>query len=106
MSEQAMESRYDGPDYGPETEPEDAAHYSQQQLAIRVLLCDGIERSAVEICDALGIPQTTRVDSRVRDLRKVEHGAWPIVSRRCADEIYRYKMMPPGTKVVRGKVSE
>ena len=95
MSQQAIDftNRYDGPDYGPETEPEEAAKYSQQQEAIKNMLLDHVERSSLEICRALHLPETTRVDSRVRDLRKAKHGAWPIKCRRCEDGVYRYRML-------------
>lgn len=92
MSEYQNRFDYTPPDYGPETTPEEEVRYSEQQEAIRMLLCDGVERSSLEICIALQLPTTTRVDSRIRDLRKPKHGAWAIDCRRCEDGVYRYQM--------------
>lgn len=95
MSQQQIDftSRYDPPQYGPQTEPEDAVRYSQQEAAILELMKDGVERSTLEICAALGYAPTTRVDSRMRHLRhKPVKGAWPFTCRRCDDGVYRYRL--------------
>lgn len=106
MTTKELQSRFEYPtDYGPGTTPFDLddvcltvyreARYSHQQAAIRDLLRDGVERSSLEICIALGLPPATRVDSRVRDLRKVKHGAWSIACRRCVDGVWRYSLRQP-----------
>lgn len=87
------EFRYDAPNYGPQAEPEDEARYSKQQEAVRVLMADGIARSVLEICKSLGLPPTTRVDSRLRDLRKKKHGGWVVKCQRFTDGVYRYILL-------------
>lgn len=87
-----IESRYDGPEYGPETEPEDAKKYSVQMMLVHGLMMDGEWRSSLEICNKLAFAPTTRVDSRLRDLRKRKYGRWNVECRRCEDGVYRYRI--------------
>jgi hypothetical protein len=86
-------SRYDPNPYGPETEPEEAAKYSEQHKAILAVFMQGGRYSSEEMRVAANLPIGTRVDSRIRDLRKPQFGAWPIPpSTKDSDGVYRYEL--------------
>jgi len=95
MTTEALQNRYQKPLFGRDTEPEDAARYSEQHKEILALMKDGVERSSLEINLALGYGAMTRSDSRLRDLRKPQFGAWSIASRRCTDGVWRYSLRLP-----------
>lgn len=96
-------SRYDGPEYGPETEPEDAAKYRTVMLMVLGLMRDMVWRSSAEICTALGLNPMVRVDSRLRDLRKDQYAKFikeqthlrvlAVKCKRFDGGIYRYQVI-------------
>lgn len=96
MTTEAYESRYAPPLFGKDAEPEDAAKYTALTYRILALMSDCQWRSILEICEALNVPPVTRVDSRLRDLRKDDFkkrfGAWHVGCQRFADGVYRYRV--------------
>jgi hypothetical protein len=95
MTAHNYETRYDPPQYGKDTEPEEAARYTEQMKQILRLMLDGAWRSKKEIRVALGFDEDVAVDSRLRDLRKSQYGALEVTCQK-QGKVYRYKLREKG----------
>ena len=64
-----------------------------QRRGVLAILQRGGKFSLYDFITELGLDPLTAIDSRIRDLRKPEHGNHIIKCKPCSDGVYRYELI-------------
>lgn len=92
----ARHQEFKGETYDPD---QDHGRLKAQLGRVRWLMLDGEWRTLRHIAEATGHPEAS-VSARLRDLRRIEHGAWTVERRRVpnGNGLHEYRLVPPKEK--------
>lgn len=89
------EAKIDGATFDPKL---DGARLDSQLERVRAVMRDGLWRTLAEIQRAIGGGSEAAISARLRDFRKIRHGAWKVDRRRRGDPsrgLHEYRVEPP-----------
>jgi hypothetical protein len=75
---------------------QDHGRLKAQLGRVKTLMLDGEWRTLAAIATATNDPEAS-VSARLRDLRRIEHGAWTVERRRVpnGNGLHEYRLLPP-----------